>query len=215
MKIKTILIGTLLINTVLVSAQTIANRSELEIINYDVKKPSAGVIDGTPYLSDAFSVSKINKVTSPIETRYNTYTDEIEFKTNGNIYVLPKDEIYNTISQNNGTTIKLINGSYYILLSELPKFNLLSKEKTSIDKNETTVKNGYAKEENPSYVREKSIYYILYKETLIQVDKNFEALKNSLSKKEVNDYIKKNKPSIKDRESMLDFINFLNTVNLD
>lgn len=214
MNTKTTLL--MLVVSVYCNAQAIANRSISDIINYDIKKPSTEVLDGTPYLSDTFSTSKIDNVSNSIETRYNTYTDEIEFKLNGNIYILPKDgNLYNTISQNNGTIIKLINGSYYIMLSKFSKFNLLSKEKTSIDKNETTIKNGYTKEETPSYVKEKTVYYISYNDKLLQIDKNFEVLKTNLNKKEIIDYLKKNKPSIKNFESLIKLTNFLNSVNLD
>lgn len=101
------------------------------------------------------------------------------------------------------------------MLSKFSKFNLLSKEKTSIDKNETTIKNGYTKEETPSYVKEKTVYYISYNDKLLQIDKNFEVLKTNLNKKEIIDYLKKNKPSIKNFESLIKLTNFLNSVNLD
>ena len=174
------------------SGQTIANRSISDIINYDIKKKSIEDIDGTPYISDTFSISKINHITNSVETRYNIYTDEIEFKLNNNIYILPKDEsLYNTIAQSDGTIIKLIHGSYYFVLSKFPKLNLLSKEKISIDKNETLLKNGYNKEEIPSYIREKTTYYILYNDKLIRLDKNFDILKTNLDKKEIGKLIKK------------------------
>ena len=180
------------------NSQTIANRSISEIINYDIKTKSNDNIEGSPYLSNDFSVSKINNISNSVETRYNCYTDEIEFKLNGTIYILPKNEnLYNNIHQNNGTYLRLIKGHYYIAHTDLNKINLLSLEKTIIETNESIVKNGYTKEEKPNYTREKTTYYLYDNENLILIDKKFESIEKAFNKNNISEYIKKNKPNTK------------------
>lgn len=210
---KIVLFGNILLVT-LIHAQSdsgVPNRSLFDIVNYDVKKPNNDKsIDGSPYLSNQFFLSKISNVTNTTETRYNAYTDEIEFKSAGTIYIIPKDPSYSTISQQNGSLYTLIDNGYYNDLYTNKNTRFLLKQKISISQNDSTVKNGYnTSPDTPSYVKDKEKYFIYYKGKAYEISKNIKALISEINDPKLNDFINNNKISIKDINSMKKLVDFM------
>lgn len=174
----------ILFNSILLTIYTYAqsdsgllNRSLSDIINYDIKTPNNNKsIEGSPYLSDQFILSRISNVKNTTETRYNAYTDEIEFKSTNNIYIIPKDTVYSTITQQNGFVFTLINSEYFINVYTNKNISF-SWSKNFCFSKWFYSKNGYSTNlSNPSYVKDKERYFIFYKDKLYEISKMWKHL---------------------------------------
>ncbi|WP_407486534.1 hypothetical protein [Elizabethkingia anophelis] len=210
-----------LFNSILLTIYTYAqsdsgllNRSLSDIINYDIKTPNNNKsIEGSPYLSDQFILSRISNVKNTTETRYNAYTDEIEFKSTNNIYIIPKDTVYSTITQQNGFVFTLINSEYFINVYTNKNISFFLKQKISVSPNDSTVKNGYSTNlSNPSYVKDKERYFIFYKDKLYEISKNMKALVNGINSSKITEFIKNNKIIVNDASSVRKLVDFLASI---
>ncbi|WP_407497322.1 hypothetical protein [Elizabethkingia anophelis] len=201
----------ILFNSILLTIYTYAqsdsgllNRSLSDIINYDIKTPNNNKsIEGSPYLSDQFILSRISNVKNTTETRYNAYTDEIEFKSTNNIYIIPKNTVYSTITQQNGFVFTLINSEYFINVYTNKNISFFLKQKISVSPNDSTVKNGYSTNlSNPSYVKDK----------LYEISKNMKALVNGINSSKITEFIKNNKIIVNDASSVRKLVDFLASI---
>ncbi|OPC52476.1 hypothetical protein DSC47_16925 [Elizabethkingia miricola] len=211
----------ILFNSILLTIYTYAqsdsgllNRSLSDIINYDIKSPNNNKsIEGSPYLSDQFILSRISNVKNITETRYNAYTDEIEFKSANNIYIIPKDTVYSTITQQNGSVFTLINGEYFIDLYTNKNASFLLKQKISVSLNDSKVKNGYSITSNVhSYEKDEEKYFIYYKGKLYEISKNIKSFVNEVNINKITEFMKNNKIIVKDTNSVRKLVDFLASI---
>ncbi|MCT3692351.1 hypothetical protein HZP84_15430 [Elizabethkingia anophelis] len=187
------------------------NRSLNDIMNYDVKRASKNnEIGGSPYLENNYSTSSISNVKYKLQTKYNVYSDEIEFLAkDGTVYILPKEKQYSDITFDDNTHIKLINNIYYVLLHSATDIYLLKKYHIILDKQETEVKTGYSSAKNPEYIREKPSYFIYNNTEIIELDKSFGNLLNKYKDNNLPDFIKKQNVTIKNEKSLFKIVDFL------
>ncbi|MET3034959.1 hypothetical protein ABXT08_02540 [Chryseobacterium sp. NRRL B-14859] len=119
-------------------------------------------INGSAYIDDSFKQAKVSQDYTPIEARYNTYKDEIEFKQNNQIYVLPKDKSFSRIEflGSKETLVLLgLNGKegYFFELYSKNNKALLKRVTTTLtipEKNKST----YADDSPPTFKTAVSYY---------------------------------------------------------
>ena len=162
-------------------------------------------IKGSPYLSKDFTPSRISKVYNIVATRYNIYKDEIEFKDDENIFLVPKLDPYSKISVDNGTNIILIEGKYYINLYEKDNKYLLKKLRVKYN-NPRVSSNSYQESEQASYEVMKPLFYI-YENNFIEI--NNRNLEDHFKSKDVKSFIKDHKSNLKDDKDLITLAKFL------
>ncbi|WP_156173256.1 hypothetical protein [Chryseobacterium gallinarum] len=112
-------------------------------------------INGSAYIDDTFRQAKVSQDYVAIEARYNTYKDEIEFKQNNQIYVLPKNSSFSRIEFLGTKEILVLLGlngkeGYFFELYSKNNKALLKKVTTTLtipEKNKST----YADDSPPSF----------------------------------------------------------------
>jgi len=162
-------------------------------------------IKGSPYLSKDFIPSRISKVYNTVATRYNIYKDEIEFKDDEKIFLVPKNDPYSKISIDNGTNIILIEGKYYINLYEKDNKYLLKKLRIKYN-NPRFSSNSYQESEQASYEDMKPLFYI-YDNSFIEI--NNKNLENHFKSKNIKNFTKDHKSNLKDDKDLITLAKFL------
>lgn len=173
-------------------------------------------ISGSPYQDKNFREAKISENYQNAQVRYNSYKDEIEFKSNEEIMVLPKDskfERVEIISPKQVIVYRNIEGEpggyYYELVGG--KNTLYKKVRTRFfDMQPASTPYGSDK---PAYFNTVSpVYYIIANGESIKKPKNQKQIIDLLpDKKEVlNSFFKENKIKLDKEEDLKKLVTFLN-----
>ncbi len=171
-------------------------------------------IDGSAYIDDSFQDTKVSENYGIIEARYNTYKDEIEFKKDNLIYVLPKEEKFSKIdflkSKETLVLIKL-NGkeSYLFELYYNGNKSLLKKVKTILNIPNNT-KNTYSDNSAPSF-KTTTILYVGINNEFLEVPskrkKIYDLFPNK--RKELETKVKDNNIDLYTDKGLIEFIKLL------
>lgn len=178
-------------------------------------------IEGSQYIDKDFypsTFSCLSEVTPPI--RYNVYKEEMEFKFEGKLYYLNKNKNCE-ITLSNNTYKYIINydnkesNGYLVILNKLKdlKYILYKKEKVKYVP-EYIPTSTYADERPAQYVIEKSKYFIKIQDSLIKFpEKKSELLKLFPNFKDsIESFLNEKKVKFSEESSLLELINFLNTL---
>lgn len=130
----------------------------------------------SPYIGKEFSDAKIAVNYEQIPIRYNSYTDEIEFKKNGNVQVLPKTTDFSRIEVLSPRQVIVLldtsdnlNGYFFELING--KNNLYKKIKTKFT-DVVPAANSYASERPANFRTLPPVYYIKTQNGFIKKPKN-------------------------------------------
>ncbi|NMR35981.1 hypothetical protein HIO71_17520 [Chryseobacterium aquaticum] len=171
---------------------------------------------GSPYSNQNFSKAKIAEDYEMIQVRYNSYSDEVEFKNENGVMVLPKENKFSKIEilSPKQTLIFVntkddLNGYFYELLNG--KTSLYKKIKTKfIDV--IPASSSYASEKPATFKNLDPIYYIKTEKGFIKNPKNKKEIIEQLpEKKEVlNTFFSQNKIKFDKEEDLKKLVTFLN-----
>lgn len=173
-------------------------------------------ISGSPYIDKNFRDAKIAESYQNTPIRYNSYKDELEFKNNDMIMILPKEskfERVEIISPKQVFVYKSIdnepNGYYIELVSG--KFSLYKKLRTNfVDVSPATTPYGSDK---PAYFSTVTpVYYIVANGQAIKKPKNQKQIIDLLpdKKEALNSFFKENKIKLDKEEDLKKIVTFLN-----
>ncbi|MFC7346684.1 hypothetical protein ACFQO9_08160 [Chryseobacterium zhengzhouense] len=172
-------------------------------------------INGSAYINKNFQTANTTKDYAPIEARYNTYADQVEFQQNNQIYILPKEDRFSRIkfsNSNESLVLLTINGKpgYFFELYAGESKSLLKKVSSKVSIPEKS-KNSYASDDTtPSFITTYTYFFKIG-------DKFFE-LPNKRKKiydifpekkKELEDKIKVNKIDINTDQGLIKLLNLL------
>ncbi|WP_026978844.1 hypothetical protein [Flavobacterium tegetincola] len=181
-------------------------------------------ISGSPFISDDFMASEVSGAENVWLTRYNAFSDEVEISYDNAIFVIPKDERYQTI-YNKTANYKLqlmrfnsekedyIYGYLFELFSN-EKMGLYKREQISLQEGREAT-NSYSVAQPPKYNRKSAEYYIkLDAEKVIPFPKNKKALIGLYSNNEdaISKYLKENKTSFKNEGDLIALTRFLGSL---
>lgn len=181
-------------------------------------------ISGSPFINDTFMASDVAGVQNVWLTRYNAFSDEVEISYDNSIFVIPKDERYQTIynkTENYKLQLMRFNAEkeeyVYGYLFELftnDAIGIYKREQISLlEGREAT--NSYSVAQPPKYNRKSPEYYIkLNAEKTIPFPKNKKALIDLFSNNEdaVTNYLKQNRTSFKNEGDLIALTRFLATL---
>ncbi|KQK27327.1 hypothetical protein AR438_03730 [Chryseobacterium aquaticum] len=173
-------------------------------------------ISGSPYIDKNFRDAKIAESYQNTPIRYNSYKDELEFKNNDEIMILPKEskfERVEIISPKQVFVYKSLEGEppgYYIELVG-GKFSLYKKLKTNfVDVSPATTPYGSDK---PAYFSTVTpVYYIVANGQAIKKPKNQKQIIDLLpdKKEALSSFFKENKIKLDKEEDLKKIVTFLN-----
>ncbi|WP_407534972.1 hypothetical protein [Elizabethkingia miricola] len=163
-------------------------------------------VSGSPYLTNDYIVTKISSLDSSISARYNIYKDEVEFKNNNYIYLVPKTDSYSKISFSNGTNLILINNNYYIINFQQGKNMILKKEKIKYNP-AMEAKSSYQEAKPASYVKTNPQFFINTDSGLIEITKD--NLIKSFPNKDIKSFLNKNKLNLKNENELIKLGQFI------
>lgn len=224
---KRIITSTLLLTNIFCLAQ-----QQIVAQNYAVNAPQATFytlqsssgkslsyddILGTPYPNKNFVTAKISGTSDPkTSIRYNSYSDEIEFKKEDQILALPKKSEYSRIEITSPKqalvlleTSDDLSGYFFELVTG--KNSLYKKIKTKfIDY--VPAPNGYASDKPATFKTLDPIYYIKTEKGFIKKPKNSkEIIEQFPDKKEaLATFFKSNKIKFDKEEDLIKLVTFLN-----
>ena len=161
-------------------------------------------VKGSPYLNRDFQLAEVGGYKN-IPMRYNSYTDEFEFKQNDLNYILPKEENLSPIKfQNSNKKYFLFNlekSKQY--LEEINSESKLYKKNSTIFKEYKKAATTYEQDSPPSFEQTPAKYFILKEDGAI-VELSKKKAENSFPEKykALKEFIKKNNLSY-DKESDL------------
>lgn len=178
-------------------------------------------ITGSPFLEEKYLPSEISNVENVFLTRYNAYADEIEISYDDAVFVIPKEERYNSIWN------KKLDYKFELLRFLTDKnetkfgylINLFSQGNVAVYKREEIAllpgreaTNSYSLPIPPSYSVRNPEYYLKMDESkIIPFPKNKKGLLAVYpNKKEaISTYLKANKISFKKEQDMIELTRFL------
>ena len=181
------------------------------------KPTTTTVVDGTPYIQKDYVAGHLANNSKNHLVRYNAYTDDIEFKQNGEIlvankilgqkFILENGEIYNTL--NYTLEGKGPNLGYLVeLVSNPEKYSLYKKQHIKkIDALEGL--NSYQKSKNSYYEKQKDLYLILHNGTYYTLPTSVRKLEGEY-KDLAAKFNKQHNLKLND-ESLTQFVNWLNS----
>jgi hypothetical protein len=175
-------------------------------------------IKGSPYLNDSFSPAKATCCNEIMPMRYDTYTDEIEYKKEGTVYTLLKESPYTKIEFTSPKVVLTLEDidhkpGYFILLAD-GKNSLLKKITTKIESpsgNKNPVSFA-SKDTNSNFRRDEPIYYVKTEKGTYKLLKNKKDILDLYPDKttELNSFFDSNKIKFNKEESLIKLVNFLN-----
>ncbi|WP_419869040.1 hypothetical protein [Chryseobacterium sp. CT-SW4] len=225
-KLAVIILG-LFFNSVLFSQNnnmggSVLNVNEGRALFSQTKAPDKStVIDGSPYINGGnFQKVNIQGYSKDVQDlRYNAYEDEMEFKNNeetfyankidGLIIEFPKlKKVYKCL---NYTYDNKSKSGYLVILSEGPTYSLFKREKVELLRGEKSP-NGYTKDANDYFAKDKDLYLISKDSQFYKYPKNFKDAAELffLDKKELETFIKSNKISFSKEPDMIKLVEFIN-----
>lgn len=163
---------------------------------------------GSPFLEKNFLPSTIKGEQGTHFLRYNIYNDEIILQRDNEYFKIPKENLKYFVI-NNKYTIRLIDGTYYVQISQLKNnYSIVKKEKIKFVQGRVS-DNGYSQNTQAKFTNLKPEYY-LYNESsdkIIAFNKN--ELKNVFPDKSllIDEFFKKNK--LKDEDDYGKFLELL------
>ncbi|THV63107.1 hypothetical protein [Chryseobacterium candidae] len=170
----------------------------------------------SPYIGKEFSDAKIAVNYEQIPIRYNSYTDEIEFKKNGNVQVLPKTTDFSRIEVLSPRQVIVLldtsdnlNGYFFELING--KNNLYKKIKTKFT-DVVPAANSYASERPANFRTLPPVYYIKTQNGFIKKPKNQKDIINQFPDKKdsLTTFFKSNKIKFDKDEDLIKLVTFLN-----
>ncbi|MCF8320245.1 MAG: hypothetical protein K9I35_03435 [Flavobacterium sp.] len=182
---------------------------------------SSVTVLGSQYIDQTFYSSTftcISEITPPI--RYNTFKEEMEFKVDGKLYYLDKNE--NCELTINNLTYKYFknfdkksNDGYLMVLTKSndSKYILYKKEKVKYVP-PYVPGSTYGEEKPAKYIVDKSKYYIKNQDSLTELpEKKSDFLKLFPNNKDSLElFLKENKIKFTEDSSVLLLVNYLNTL---
>lgn len=170
----------------------------------------------SPYIDKEFINAKIAANYEQVAIRYNSYTDEIEFKKNGDIQVLPKASNFSRIEVlSPKQVIVLLDSSddlkgYFFELVD-GKNILYKKIKTKFT-DVIPAANSYASEKPANFKTLPPVYYIKTQNGFIKKPKNQKDIINQFPDKKdsLTDFFKSNKIKFDKDEDLIKLVTFLN-----
>ncbi|AWI25413.1 hypothetical protein [Flavobacterium pallidum] len=188
-------------------------------------KKDSEAATGTPYVSPAFILATISNVKETILVKYNAYSDEMEIDNgDGKIFVLPKEDDFNTITLKTGTVYKLLDyknsddvnvKGYMVEKTTVNGVTLLKKEKINLIAEKQPI-NGYGSYVPPRYDKQSEEYYLLLKNNrVVSFPKNKKKLQELFpgQAEKINSYLKENDLSFKKENDMVKLTQFLSTLS--
>lgn len=186
----------------------------LASVNSDLKTLGDNVI-GSPYLTANFVPAIVGDSSEEVQIRYDAYSDKIEVLKDGKVYEVPKSEdvskfklkttdvVIVYLKDYDGYFFRLVEGKNQLLKKETIKLQVT---KTSVEPN-STIKEGYSKFERIS-----PTYFIVSDQKIMKAPKNNKELLGYFPEKkpELEDFMKANKINVKQEESLVKVITFLN-----
>ncbi|AKH96013.1 hypothetical protein CMU89_13175 [Elizabethkingia anophelis] len=206
---KIFIISTIALSTIYYGQTMINNVNDFyttAMNNGTINNSSGENVSGTPYLTNDYIVTKISSLDSSISARYNIYKDEVEFKKNNNIYLVPKTDSYSKISFSNGTNLTLINNNYYIINFQQGKNMILKKEKIKYNP-AIEAKSSYQEAKPASYVKTNPQFFINTDSGPIEITKD--NLIKSFPNKDIKSFLNKNKLNLKNENELIKLGQFI------
>lgn len=174
-------------------------------------------IVGSPYPNSNFSLAKIAENYERIPVRYNSYTDQIEFKKDESVMVLPKESKFSRIEiVSPKQTLVLIesdddlNGYFYELING-SNASLYKKIQTKfIDV--IPASNTYSSDKPATFRTQEPVYYIKTEKGFIKKPKNQKDITEQYPDKKdaINSFFKENKIKLQREEDLKKLVSFLN-----
>lgn len=170
----------------------------------------------SPYINKEFSNAKVAANYEQVPVRYNSYSDEVEFKKNGEVQVLPKTSDFSRIEvASPKQTIVLLQTSddlngYFFELSN-GKNSLYKKIKTKFN-DFVPAANSYASDRPANFKTLPPVYYIKTDNGFIKKPRNQkEIIEQFPDKKEsLSAFFKSNKIKFDKDEDLIKLVTFLN-----
>lgn len=176
-------------------------------------------IKGTPYEDENFKQAHIADNYEELSVRYNSYTDEVEFKKGDKVSVLPKlKDFYKIRIKTPAQTIVYLEtnddleGYFYEIVSG--KVSLYKKVKT-IFKDLVPSTNSYSTNKPAEFKKQEPTYYIKIENDFIKKPKNVKNIVDFYpeTKEELNSYVKDNKIKFNQDKDLEKLVKFLNQHN--
>ncbi len=224
---KKIFITVLSVCTVAVYAQSTLTSNntllpaDINVFNHINSKNSSrslsyDEIKGSPYINKSFVMAKFGDNYEAAPARYNTFNDEIEYKKDDKVYVLPKNNVFPKIEFTNPKDVMVfmdtndeLSGYFYEIVTG--KYSLYKKIKTKfIDM--VPAKDSYDSEKPAMFKTYEPMYYIKTPNGYIKKPKNAKDIIKELSdrKDDLETYFKSNKTKFDKQEDLTNLVNFLN-----
>ncbi|MCT2563117.1 hypothetical protein [Chryseobacterium herbae] len=178
-------------------------------------------IDGSPYVNgDKFEKVMIKDYSKNVQDlRYNAYRDEMEFEIGNELYNANKTEglkvnfpsLKKTYESINYSYDSKTNSGYLVLLVDSPKFSLYKREKMELMAG-TRSNNGFTKDANDYYERDKDLYLVAKNKKFSKFPKNVSEASEffSVDKKELETFVKSNKINFNKEPDMIKLVEFIN-----
>ncbi len=173
-------------------------------------------IKGSPYVKLTFTLAKFGDNYENAPARYNSYTDEIEYQKNGEIYLLPKKTDIKKIQFINTKDILTnletndeFSGYFFEIVDG--KYSLYKKIKTKfIDI--VPARNSYDTDKPAEFRTFAPLYYIKTENGFIKGPKNQKQVLNAISDKKdsLEKFFKENKIKFDQEEDLKKLVLFLN-----
>lgn len=188
------------------------------ILNNKVNSPESGKvlnyseIKGTPYLITNFQNAKVGDFTDVILAKYNSYTDEIEYSSNGKVYSLPKEKNYSPVKLiDSGEKLIYLSddnfkGYYYILGDGNVK---LLRKNVTVFIDEKPAQTSYANSQPAKFEQLKPTYFFYDGKRLIPTKKESELIL-AFPDKDIAAFLKEKKLKITKEKDLLELQKKLN-----
>ncbi|ROI02162.1 MULTISPECIES: hypothetical protein [unclassified Chryseobacterium] len=168
-------------------------------------------IEGSAYFEKQFSMASVSPNYEDVLIRYNIYNDEVEFKKNEDVMVLPKTDTFSRIIfRNSKNVLVLLDSTGYYFEIVKGKYTLYKKLRTKfIDF--VPAPTPYQADKPAMFRNLEPVYYIKVGDNLIG---NFKSTKDLISqlpdKETLNSFLKSNKIKADKEEDLIRLVNFLN-----
>lgn len=187
-----------------------------------INSPNAGKsfsyndIQGTAYYGKDYSIAKFSGTSETAPARYNSYNDEIEFKKNEKAFILPKNDVFSTVTFINTkeVLVKLdteddLSGYFFELVNGK---NILYKKVKTKFIDAVIAANSYATDSPPVFKVLAPIYYIKTENGFIKNPKNKKEIFEQIPEKKeaLTTFFKENKIKFDKEDDLKKLVTFLN-----
>lgn len=188
-------------------------------INSNGKTLEYNEIKGSPYVNSEFFSAKIAENYEKVDVRYNSYSDQVEYERDEQVYILPKESAFSKIEISSSPQQVLVmlntndefSGYFYEIVDN--KIGLYKKIKTKfIDA--VPAANSYSSDKPASFKTLDPIYYIKTENGFIKSPKNQKDITAQFSDKKdvLTKFFKENKIRFNNEEDLKKLVNFLNQI---